>query len=130
MSWIVDLDSVDENFECPIFEMPSKSSTVVEPCTECKINEDCGDWDVNHMKCEKSKCICGQNWLIGKNRRCNKLNSKAREGNVFEEFTVDQCKNFLTCNMELEYCLEDCGNDSACTSACLRNHADCESNYP
>ena len=26
------------------------------------------------MKCVKSKCICGQNWLIGKNRRCNKLN--------------------------------------------------------
>ena len=52
----------------------SKSSTIIEPCTECVINEDCGDWDVNHMKCEKSKCICGQNWLIGKNRRCNKLN--------------------------------------------------------
>ena len=58
------------------------------------------------------------------------LHSGARDGNVFEEFTVDQCKNFLTCNMELEYCLEDCGNDSACTSSCLRNHADCESNYP
>ena len=24
MSWIVDLYTVDENFECPIFEMPSK----------------------------------------------------------------------------------------------------------
>ena len=24
MSWIVDLDTVDENFECPIFDMPSK----------------------------------------------------------------------------------------------------------
>ena len=24
MSWNVDLESVDENFECPIFDMPSK----------------------------------------------------------------------------------------------------------
>ena len=24
MTWNVDLDSVDESFECPIFDMPSK----------------------------------------------------------------------------------------------------------
>ena len=74
MTWSVNLDGADENYECPLFDMPSESSVVVEPCTECIINEDCGEWDLNHMKCENSKCICGQNWLIGKNRRCNKLN--------------------------------------------------------
>ena len=54
--------------------------------------------------------------------------SQVRDGNVFEEFNVEMCDNFLTCNMELEHCLEDCANDSACINACLRNHADCESN--
>ena len=67
------------------FKYPIKPSTVVEPCTECEINEDCGDWDLNHMKCEKSKCICGQNWLIGKNRRCNKLN---RSGIKVKRFVI------------------------------------------
>ena len=71
----VSLNEVSQNsVENSHIKYPSKSSIVIEPCTECVINEDCGDWDVNHMKCEKSKCICGQNWLIGKNRRCNKLN--------------------------------------------------------
>ena len=32
--------------------------------------------------------------------------------------------------MEMEYCIEGCGNDSTCINTCLRNHADCESNYP
>ena len=72
--WNVDLTNSDDQFECPLFEMPSNETPIIEPCSECETNQDCGSWDTNHMKCVKSKCICGQNWLIGKNRRCNKLN--------------------------------------------------------
>ena len=31
MTWQVDLESVDENFECPIFDMPSKEGIHIMP---------------------------------------------------------------------------------------------------
>ena len=34
MTWTVDLENADENFECPIFDMPSKKGIYVMPVAQ------------------------------------------------------------------------------------------------
>ena len=81
ISFEVDTTTSNSYFDCPIFELPTPGDEKkVELCSKCSNHSDCGRWELNKMKCEHSKCICGDNWLPDSRNICSILNTSPRTG--------------------------------------------------
>ena len=139
--WNLDPSTVNNEFECPIFPLDVTEGSLlyksanftlflerIELCSECKYHSDCGVWELNHMKCRQGRCVCGDNWLPHSgSSHCRKLNTYPAAS--YEQFTPEMCDNYITCDQQLEICLEECyadQGDQNCSQKCFRDHAVCE----
>jgi len=123
----VDKTNARSDYECPIFEWKTNESKI-DLCTTCNSHTDCGSWDVNHMKCQNQKCICGDNWLPNQYNRCRILNNLPRPNEEYNQFYPSMCEDVKSCDQMLDECIIYCETNQDCIHSCLRDHADCSSN--
>ena len=123
----VDATNARSDSECPIFELDEKE-TKKDLCSDCSSHEDCGSWNINHMKCQEGKCICGDNWLPNQYNRCRVLNTLPRPNEQYDQFYPNMCDDIKSCDVMLDECILNCDSDQDCIHSCLRDHADCSSN--
>ena len=119
--------TVDANIECDPFSLDVDDNDRIELCSECNTHDDCGEWQLNHMKCRQSRCVCGDNWLSASgSSHCRLLNTHPAPS--YEQFTPEMCDGYETCDEQLEQCLIQCndGDDVRCPQICLREHVVCE----